>query len=393
MKILQIINAFYPCQIWGGPPQNTLIISKALQARGHEVRILTTNILDYSSRMKPYSFQDNWEGLPVTYLNAYWWGRQPNSTGFIVTPDFWRYHHLIRWADIVHIQGYRYFLFLTSSLLAQCFKTPFVIQARGTLTTDFGRSRFKKVYDQSLGRFVFSKASGAIALTDDEIDRYQYLGVPKRSIKKLPNPLDISVCSVLPSGEIFRRKHEIKPNEKIVLFLSRLHERKGLALLINAVAELRDASIRLCIVGPDNGFRDTAEALVDKVGIRANTIFTGPLYEQEKFEAYRAADVYVLPSKGGEGLPTTVVEACYAGCPVILTKSIELSQLVEDEVGLAIDYDVIQLKQALKQVLNSPELQQKFRNNMKDFLNKHFKLETVSDNLEKFYTEILRNYA
>ncbi len=237
MRILQVIQAFYPCQIWGGPPQNTLILSKGLQTRGHKVEVLTTNILDYHTRMSSRSFRDKWEGVPVTYLKAYWWGKRANSVGFILAPDLWRYRHLIREADVIHIHGYRHFLFVGIFLLAQSYGVPYIVQARGTLTGRFGRTGLKKIFDQSLGRFILSRAAGVVALSKAEMEEYAAQGVSRARIVKILNPLDPSVCPNLPDGQAFRRRYGLKPNEKAVLYLARLHERKGLGLLIRAVAD------------------------------------------------------------------------------------------------------------------------------------------------------------
>ena len=95
MKIVQVINAFYPCKIWGGPPQNTYLLSKALINLGHNVEILTTNILDHNTRMSQKSFRGEWDDIPVTYMNAYWLGKRPNSVGFIITPDIFHFRSMI----------------------------------------------------------------------------------------------------------------------------------------------------------------------------------------------------------------------------------------------------------------------------------------------------------
>jgi glycosyltransferase involved in cell wall biosynthesis len=389
MRIIQVILAFYPCQIWGGPPQNTLILSKGLQARGHEVEILTTNVLDFQTHMSTGSFRGEWEGVPVTYLHAYWWGKRPNSLGFILAPDLWRYRVLIAGADIVHIHGYRHFLFIGSSLLAMRYGVPYIAQTRGALPSRFGRTRLKRVFDQSLGRFILSKATRMVALSDAEVDDYVSFGCSRSCVVKIFNPFDPSVCSDLPDGSDFRRRYGIRPDEKVVLFLARLHERKGLELLIRAVASLARQDIRLCIVGPDGGFRATAENLIAELGLNESVIMTGPLYGREKFEAYRAADVYVLPAKGGEGLPTTVLEACYAGVPIIITRATEIARVIEGRVGVAIDYDVDQLKGALVKVLDNPEQNELFRQRTTAVLQEFFDIDMILDSFEGLYKNCL----
>ncbi len=386
MRILQVVLAFYPCKIWGGPPQNTLILSKALLARGHDVEVLTTNILDEKNRMSTHSFRGEWEGVPVSYLQSYWLGKRENSIGFILAPDLWNHRHLIRDADIIHIQGHRDFLFLGVSLLALVYRVPFIIQARGTLikNREFGRARLKRIFDSTIGRFIFKKAKGAVALSDDEQAAYSDLGVVPKRVVKILNPFDPSSCPQTLNRQKFRQRYEIGANEKIVLFLSRLHEGKGLDLLIQAIAKMARPDIRFCIVGPDFGYQATVERLIDEYHLRQSVIITGPLYNEEKYEAYSAADVYVLPSKS-EGQPTTVIEACFAGAPVILTRTCEMADMIDGRVGLAIEYDLNQLINALNKLLYDPELQQKFKQNMGGFISDHFSIDKAIDSFEKLY--------
>ncbi|RMF63635.1 MAG: glycosyltransferase, partial [Calditrichaeota bacterium] len=205
----------------------------------------------------------------MTYLRAFWWGRKENSIGFIVSPDLWRYRELVRRADVVHIQGYRHFLFVGAALLAQRYGVPYVVQTHGAMPSRFGRSRLKRVFDRSVGRFVLSRASYAVALSDTEVEDYTRQGVASSRIAKIFNPLDPAVCPELPDRETSRRRLGIQPDEKVILFLARLHEKKGLELLIRAVAAREHRrDLRLLIVGPDDGYGATAERLIAQLRLQ-----------------------------------------------------------------------------------------------------------------------------
>lgn len=389
MKILQVIPAFYPSQIWGGPPQNTYILCKNLIARGHDVHILTTNILDYQLYMSDQSIQSSWMGIPVTYLKSYWWGRKHNSVGYILAPDIWRYRRLIQNADIIHIHGYRNFLFTAGSLLAQLYRIPYIVQPRGALTNRFGRVRQKIFFDQTIGHYILRRASYAISLSDEEIENLVLAGISINRIAKIYNPVDPDLWPGLPDGSHFKEKYQINSNDKIILFLSRIHEKKGLDKLIEAFASIDRTDMRLCIVGPDDGYLSTAKALIQKYGIETKTIVTGPLYGKEKFEAYRAADIYVLPTRGGEGLPTTIIEACYAGLPIIVTNTTEISKFINNRIGFAVNDNQTDIKDALMRLLNEPNLRSHFREQTKEFLDEYFNLDRAIDQFEQIYRLIV----
>jgi glycosyltransferase involved in cell wall biosynthesis len=335
--------------------------------------------------MSDRSFIGQWDGLPVTYLKARWFGRSRSSIGFIVAPDLWRFRHCFRQADVVHIHGYRHFLYVGASIFTQLYRKPFIFQAHGTMTTEFGRQALKKAFDRTMGRLTARRVSRAIALTKAEIGDYERLGIPDSAVVKIPNLIRPDLPVPWPDRSVFRARYGIGAQEKMILFLSRLQARKGLDLLITAVANLGDPGVRLVVVGPDHGFRARAEQLSDELGMVGSVIFTGPLYGQEKFEAYSAADLYALTSVGGEGLPVAVVEACYAGTPVLLTDSIEISQLVDGRVGLATAVDVNAIQEALATMLNDPERLQYFSQQTESFIKKYFDPETILDRIEECY--------
>ena len=376
---------YYPCQIWGGPPQNVDILGRALISRGCDVRVLTTNIFDEKRKLSKLSYEAEWNGVPVTYLNTHWLGKQPNSTGFIIAPDLWHYRNLIPSADLLHIHGYRHFLFTGTILLARLYKIPYILHARGVMAQAYGRTYLKVIYDSTIGRFLAKGASAAIALSDKEIKEYLHLGVDRTRIFKIMNPIDASVCSQLPDRNDFRRRYNIHATTKMILFLSRLHERKGLGLLIEAFASLEDVNSRLVIVGPDAGYKKRAEELVVKNHLDERVIFTGPLTGCDKYAAFRAADVYVLPTQGGEGFPTTIGEAIYAGVPIIVTDRTEAAKLIDGTVGLSVPYDAQSLANAITKIISFPASIPDYKANSQRLLREQFDLDSIINQTMNVY--------
>jgi glycosyltransferase involved in cell wall biosynthesis len=323
--------------------------------------------------------------LPVTYLRSYWFGKRPNSTGFILAPDMLKYRNLICEADVVHIQGYREFMFVGAALLSLLYRTPYLVQARGSLPSQLGRFRLKLVFDKSIGPALLKHAAYAVALSDAESEVYLKRGVSQSRLVKVLNPLDPALCPDLPERDAFRKKYGIGPDEKMILFLSRVHEKKGLDLLIRAMAVLKDPSARLCVVGPDGGFLDTARRMIREFGIERQVLIVGPLYGTAKYEAYRSADVYVLPTRGVEGLPTTILEALYTGTPLIVTNTTEIARLIDGRAGIAIDYDVEQLRNALQSILGDEGLAASFGNQAAAILSDHFDMSAALDRFESLY--------
>jgi len=122
-----------------------------------------------------------------------------------------------------------------------------------------------------------------------------------------------------------------------VLFLGRIHPKKGCDLLIRAFARViaHDPSLRLVMAGPDEcGWQAELQQLAQQLGISARIVWTGPLYGALKWGAMRAAEVFALPSHT-ENFGITVAEAMACGLPVLISKEVNIWREIEsDGAGL-----------------------------------------------------------
>lgn len=123
-----------------------------------------------------------------------------------------------------------------------------------------------------------------------------------------------------------------------LLFLSRIHEKKGCDLLIEAFARAvpPTSPLRLVIAGPDaTGLRPGLERLAQMRGVLDRVIFPGPLYGDAKWAALRGADAFVLPSHQ-ENFGIAVAEALGCGTPVLISDQVNIwHEVVQGGGGLA----------------------------------------------------------
>ena len=168
----------------------------------------------------------------------------------------------------------------------------------------------KTALDLLISSRIIQNASKIIALNQREADQYKKIGVSQNKIAIVPNGLDLLKYSVMPLKGTFRKRFGISTNEKIVLYLGRIHQIKGIDILIKAFAEvvLKLDNVKLVIAGPDDGFLFEVESLIKILKIGKKVLFVGPLFGNEKLEAYVDADVYVLPSLY-EAFPMGLLEA------------------------------------------------------------------------------------
>lgn len=127
-----------------------------------------------------------------------------------------------------------------------------------------------------------------------------------------------------------------------MLFLGRIHEKKGCDLLLRAFPVLAraDERWRLIIAGPDPGvWRPYLEAEARRLGIAERVVWAGMLQGDNKWGAFRSAEVFVLPSHQ-ENFGLAVAEALACGVPVLISKRINIwREIIDDGAGFADDDD------------------------------------------------------
>ena len=154
----------------------------------------------------------------------------------------------------------------------------------------------------------------ATAETESENILRLRLGVP---VSVVPNGVDI------PQLEYNSRKCELAntngSTRKTALFLSRIHPKKGLPLLIEAWARVRPVGWNLKIAGPDaGGHRAELERVVSVSGLSDVVSFLGQIEAQEKWSVYSSADLFILPTHS-ENFGMAIAEALAHGVPVLTT--------------------------------------------------------------------------
>jgi glycosyltransferase involved in cell wall biosynthesis len=157
------------------------------------------------------------------------------------------------------------------------------------------------------------------------------------------------------AGEPRAQQHEVGPPR--LLTIGRLVPDKGQMLLVEAIAQLRDAGapVSLTIIG-DGPDRRVLERAVERHRLTDRIEFTGALGQPEVAERLAAADIFCLPSFA-EGLPVVLMEAMAQGLPVIATRIAAVAELVEDGVSgaLVAPSRVDELADAIARLAADPE--------------------------------------
>lgn len=380
--------SFPPAFAYGGPARVVYDISKELVKRGHEVTVYTTDVLNKSSR---YKFESN--PIWLDGIEVYYYGNVSNhfaaNCGITCAPEMLlAFKNNLKNFDVVHCHEYRAFEAVLLHHYAKKYKVPYILQAHGAALPMFQKQKLKNMFDFCFGFNLLNDASKLIALTKVEAEQYHTMGVNENKIEVVPNGIDLVGYNNLPEKGAFRTKYGIKSNQRIVLYLGRIHKIKGINLLVEAFSELtsRMGEIKLVIAGPDSGFLSTLKAQIDDLNIEDNVLFTGPLYDTDKLEAYVDADVYVLPSLY-EAFSVTVLEACACGTPVIVTDRCGISDTIT-KVGYVVEFDKEQLQNALFEILSDEGLRRRCGDEGKNLVRKTFGWHGIVCRLENVYKNI-----
>jgi len=157
-------------------------------------------------------------------------------------------------------------------------------------------------------------ADGVIAVSRDLVNQVSALGVDSQKVRLIYNGVDASVFRPGLKNEARERLGE-SGDSPLLLFVGNLFPVKGLDVLLNAFADLitDTPSARLVIVGQGH-LREALERQAAGLGIGSQLNFLGPLPQERLADWYRAADLFVLPSRS-EGVPNVLLEASACSCP------------------------------------------------------------------------------
>lgn len=382
MNILQVIPYFTPKR--GGDVNVCYNISKELSSNLHSVTIITTDLEfdeDYAKSLK---------GIEVIPFHVY-----ARYGLFLITPNLnnWLQSHIINY-DVIHMHSFQSYQNSIVYKYAMKYHVPYIIQAHGLVPSLMKKSILKRCYNFVWGNEMLIRAAKSIAITRTEIDEYLEMGLNSTDISLIPNGLNLNDYNDMPNKGEFRKIHKISNNEKIILYLGRLHKIKGIDFLIDSFKELSKSmdNVMLVIVGPDEGYRNILKNRIAKLNISKKVFFTGPLYGYDKYAAYIDADLYVLPSEF-ESFSITALEACMCGTPIVVMEKCGCGELVKSlNCGYCIkDKSISELAICIKDILCRPTEAKKRAKMGREYIITNLSWSNLVKQLENIYLDVIRD--
>ena len=384
MKILQLNPTFYPATAYGGTVTVSYNLSKALAKRGHDVTIYTSDSLDEHTRQTE-SYVEH-EGLKIHYFrnvnNSLAWRRFYLYPGIISSLK----KH-IKSFDIVHLHDTRNFQNIVAAHYAKKNCVPYVVQPHGSLPRIVEKRGLKKLYDILWGNNILEHASKIIAVSKAEVEQFKEAGIPEEKITIIPNGIDATPIDDSPSFGQFRKQQGIK-EKYMILYIGRVHKRKGIDFLIRAYSSFLQTwtgeEVTLVIGGPDDGFRPFLEKLVEQLGLKDKVRFIG--FVPSLASAYRDSNVLIYPSTY-EIFGLVPFEAILHGTPVIVTDDCGCGEIIKEaKCGQLVHYgDEAGLSEALRYVLTHPEENKTMVESGRRYIEEYLVWDSIVKEMEKIY--------
>lgn len=383
MRILHVVPSFAPCFAHGGVVNASYQIAKKQVEDGHDVTVYTTDSCNERLR-----FEDNYN-VDVDGIKVFYFKNLSNNIKNKLTIDtpvsaISHIRRTIADFDIIQIHEHRHSLAIATHRYAKKNHIPYVLQAHGSVLPFFQKEKLKDIFDRLWGFDILHDASRVFALTEVEKEQYLKMGVAEDRIEIVPLGINLDEYANLPETGNFKSRHGIDAEDRVILFLGRIHEIKGLDLLVNAFDKIRNDNVKLAIVGGDSGFKDTLDEMIEEMDLQDKVIFPGVLTGRDKIEALVDCDVFVMPSRY-ESFTTSGLEAMACGKPLVLTRNNHIHTWVKDNVGLVCDFDEDDLSNCIETLLDNGELCREFGETGRKLIEDKYDWDKVSKHIESIY--------
>ena len=328
LRITHAIPVYAPAWHFGGPVRSVSRLCEGLAAKGHQIKVITTNAglpgLEKNQLGRPFLLN----GVEVTYYPV------DRAEGTIKSKALERaLPQIFKKVDLIHLSGIWQPLGISIQRQAWRQNVPLIQSLRGALGPYSRRQKWWKKYPYYLLRErPWLQRTAALHVTTRQEEReLNDLGL--RSPRMLlPNPVDLAELQLDSDARVaLRAKLGINLEMPLLLICGRQHHKKGLDLLPPILSELSIYSWNLLLVGEDDDGSGTAlmKALTQS-GLSNRVHSLGMQTSSELGAIYNASDLLLLPSRH-ENFGNIVIEALACGCAVAVSDQTGVAEDLLDE--------------------------------------------------------------
>jgi len=387
LRVLHVIPSVSPKH--GGPSVALPLFARAVAGQGATVTIATTDDDGPARRLD----------VPLAELvpgpgeaNYIYFRKATESYKVSLGLGRWLRGH-IRDYDVVHIHALFSYSSYAAARAARRAGVPYIVRPLGVLNR-WGlenRRRLLKRWSLRLVELPILRGAAAIHYTaeaerEEAAEAHPDIGTVRSAVIPIP----VGLAPLFDATEAAKR-FPITADRRIILFLSRLHPKKGIELLLQAFAQLRAEFPRILLVVAGSGEPGYVQALREKgraLGCERDIFWPGFVAGDDKAALLAAATLFILPSFS-ENFGIAAAEALAAGVPSILSDQIAIAREAEREnAAMIVSCDENALVQAMRQLLSGDALCQQLGENARRFVERNFSMEAVGAALIQLYESV-----
>ncbi|MGN6214163.1 XrtY-associated glycosyltransferase XYAG1 [Parafilimonas sp.] len=375
MKILHLVPSYKPAYIYGGPVESIAHLCETLTVAGEDITVYTTTANGNTELEVDPGKIYLVEGVKVIYFKRQTKDPLHFSIGLLKC-----LYKNGKTFDVVHIHSWWNMPGFAGLFICKKKRIKVVLSPRGMLSDYIIRhsnSRVKQFAHQLFGKSLLSYSYfHATAASEMEECRRVIPGWKGMMISNINN---------LPQINIIKKQNPVFT----LLFLSRIHPKKGLELLFQAIARI-NVPVHLQIAGSgDETYISSLKQKAADLGITGKLQWIGWKERKEKFDVLMQADVFVLPSYN-ENFGNVVIEALHAGTPVLVTEGVALSAFVKEHgLGWVCKTEPTSIQDALEAAMQDKAKRCAITQAAPGIVEKYFSPEVLIKQYRDIYREVV----
>ncbi len=293
--------------------------------------------------------------------------------------------------DIVHVHGHPYPSSCVAVKVAEKFSKPIVLTQHNTFI-DYGPfwNIIEKLNDLIIGKMVIQAADKILVVSNATLNYVLSLGAKKQKTEVLYNGVDLERFKPAKRSKLkIRRTIGIPEDSFVLLTVRRLVYKNGVDTLLESakIAVEKNSHLLFLVIGsgPDH---EKISAKIREYRLEKNFRLLGFVPDANLPHYYNAADLFVLPSKSGEGMPLVLLEAMACGLPVVATNVGGVPEIINRDCGKIVPpNDAANLAEALLEFSRSDT--STYSKKAREFVERKFNWNKNVRRLIEIYEELI----